>query len=136
MSNTRGGGTSSCLQGCTGTLGLGTTSPAGPLHWLGRGGGRATADNVFRVETTGGTVGPSFRFKSMEGADYLMTATGSGNGGGAGAFRIFDMTGNATRLFIAPGGNTGVGMSNPQSLLDVAGTINASQYNLGGNRVL
>jgi hypothetical protein len=47
-------------------------------------------------------------------------------------------TGNdQLRMVIRPGGNVGIGTSNPQSLLDVAGNINTStQYNIGGSRVL
>jgi len=107
-----------------GNVGIGTTTPGGKLHLVDSVGSADTGDNVFRLETTGGTVGPSFRFKSAEGADYLMTATGSGNAGGAGAFRIYDYKLFQTRLFIAPGtGNTGVGTATPTQKLDVAGNI-------------
>jgi len=110
-----------------GNIGIGTTSPVGRLHVVDPTGSAQTADNAFRVETTGGTVGPSFRFKSFEGADYLMTATGSGNAGGAGAFRIYDMTGNATRMYIAPGsGNIGFGTTAPTQKLDVFGNLKVS----------
>jgi len=47
-------------------------------------------------------------------------------------------TGNdQLRMVIRPGGNVGIGTTNPQSLLDVAGNINTStQYNIGGSRAL
>jgi hypothetical protein len=107
-----------------GNVGIGTANPGGKLHLVDPVGSADTGDNVFRLETTGGTVGPSFRFKSAEGADYLMTATGSGNAGGAGAFRIYDYKLLQTRLFIAPGtGNTGIGTAAPAQKLDVAGNI-------------
>jgi hypothetical protein len=107
-----------------GNVGIGTAAPTGRLHVVDSVGSAQTADNAFRVETTAGTVGPSFRFKSFEGADYLMTATGSANAGGAGAFRIFDLTGNATRLYIASNtGNVGFGTTAPTQKLDVAGNV-------------
>ncbi len=47
-------------------------------------------------------------------------------------------TGNdLLRMVIRPSGNVGIGVSNPGSLLDVAGDISTStQYNIGGNRIL
>ena len=109
----------------SGNVGIGTANPVGKLHLIDAIGSPQTGDNVFRVESTGGTVGPSFRFKSFEGADYVMTATGSGNYGGAGAFRIYDMMGAATRLFIAPGtGNVGIGgTTSPSEKLEVLGNV-------------
>jgi hypothetical protein len=109
-----------------GNVGIGTNNPLGRLHLVDTVGSAATGDNTFRIESTAGTVGPSFRFKSAEGADYLMTATGSGNAGGAGAFRIFDFKAVATRFFIAPTGNIGLGTVTPTQKLEVAGSLKLS----------
>jgi hypothetical protein len=127
----------SAVAEVNGNVGIGTSNPLGKLHLVDAVGSATTGDNTFRIESTGGNVGPSFRFKSAEGADFLMTATGSGNTGGAGAFRIFDYTHIITRFFIAPTGNIGIGTITPAAKLDVVGAINTStQYNLGGSRVL
>ena len=103
----------------SGNVGIGTASPSGKFHIVDAV-GSFDADNLIRFETTAGTIGPSMRFKAYAGGDYLMTATGTGNGGGAGHFRIYDMTGYATRFFIqATTGNVGIGTDSPTKSLTI-----------------
>jgi hypothetical protein len=103
-----------------GSLGVGTNAPASKLHIFDD---DPTPDNELLVETTAGGYGPTLRLKSSiagQGSDFLLTATAGSNAGGAGAFRIYDYTANATRLFIAPGGNVGVGTTVPGTKLAIA----------------
>jgi hypothetical protein len=123
-----------------GSLGLGTAAPASKLHVLDT---DTTPDNELLVETNAGNHGPTVRLKSSipgQAADFLLTATGASNAGGAGAFRIYDLNADATRLFIAPTtGNLGIGTTSPGTRLDVgAGAAPRGNYSdvligAGGN---
>ena len=96
------------FDAATGNVGIGTTGPSQLLHI-----------------TSATTTGSAIRIANTDagGQSFRLLATGSGNTGGAGAFTIFDETNSAFRFYIGNTGNVGIGITSPQTKLDVRGIV-------------
>ena len=103
----------------SGNVGIGTAQPATTLHMFTTGITQATS------ETTAGFA--QYRVVSGSRAYQLSTAGSSIGAPYTGAFYIHDETAGATRLLISSTGNVGIGTTNPQHPLQVAGTIGAEE---------
>lgn len=91
-----------------GFVGIGTTNPATLLHLAG-------FNPAVSITSTNLTQTMSLGIDSG-GNNYIWPKTG--------AFGVYNNAGNAFNLFLNSGGSLGVGTSNPQYLLDVAGSGN------------
>ena len=99
------GGTGIFIQNSTGRVGIGTSSPTGPLHLV------TNADTNMYFESTD-TLGRKWFF----GADNL------------GPFYIRDATAsNAIRLAILATGNIGIGTDTPNQKLTIEGTMSIKE---------
>lgn len=87
----------------SGNVGIGTTSPSVKLHIA-----DTASDNV------------GMRFQDNDKNWFLSSSTNEG-------FGVYeDSTGSTPPLFIEPGGNVGLGITNPTQKLTVAGSINVT----------
>ena len=89
---------------------------------------------------TGATANP-FSFFGVARADrtFLLADGPTSLGLGLGTLTpqpVLFGTANTERMRITPTGDVGIGIPNPQARLHVAGAVNASQFNIGGNRVV
>jgi hypothetical protein len=101
-------------------LGLGTTSPSNWLHISDAAPLKIRLDNP---------TGPNNRiFMSDYNGMSLLDVYGGNNG----YWAFQDLTGSSILLKLMNNGNVGIGTSNPQYKLDVAGTINASEIYKNG----
>jgi len=106
----------------TGTgVGIGTTAPGFPLHVYNNG-----------VDTGYGLAGEEIYSSSFEaglvlnnaatgGHKYNIFSSGGGSGVGNGNLAFADVTSQSTRMLISSSGNVGIGVTTPQSKLDVSG---------------
>ncbi|HVA96342.1 MAG TPA: MerR family DNA-binding transcriptional regulator, partial [Candidatus Acidoferrales bacterium] len=113
-----GGTTSSLYLATGGNVGIGTTSPAGPLSVQG------SATNG-TIQISNGTNSMGIGFPSTGNVNpFIGTITNT-------AFGI--RTNNTNRLTIQPGGFVGINTSNPTAQLDVTGTASVSgEFALSG----
>jgi hypothetical protein len=116
--------------GTNGFVGIGTNTPQRALHV------RPPADNgVVRLDRVIGS-GPAYHLHYFDSADlttpwkgYSMSVEASGANNGK--FNIGDLQQNVAgfaalpRLTIDTSGSVGIGMTNPQAMLDISGPINS-----------
>jgi len=98
-----------------GNVGIGTTTPGRPLDVY----GGAIADRDTQsaiVVSTGGN-----------GMNYIESSTNYNSAGNAADLNFTDNFANHTWMTIKASGNVGIGTTNPQQLLDVAGTMAARE---------
>jgi hypothetical protein len=118
-----------------GKVGIGTASPLYPLTVSGRGTllpfGVAEFSNDYKDS------GIILNSKAGPERAWALLSSGTGSGLGVGTFSITDLNANQTRLMINSSGNVGIGTTTlGTSKLTVNGVTDATQFNIGGNRVL
>lgn len=74
----------------------------------------------FRILSSGQDAVARFECTGTGGRIYHVGSTGSSSGAGNG-FGVYDVTGLALRMIIAPGGNVGIGTGSPGAKLTAAG---------------
>jgi len=126
-------GNSVITETAGGNVGLGTASPAGKLHVSGTG----TQLSIFQSTDNGAVQfrlksnSTNRRFVALNSADSVQSQIIFNDNG---AFEFVGPTVAAQRLSILSSGNVGIGTTNPQSKLDVAGDINVTgNAVIGGN---
>jgi hypothetical protein len=115
--------TGSDIYYTTGTVGIGTTSPAFPLEVRGQ------ADILSVVST--GSIGAGIVLDASVGSGhkYHLYSTTSAAGQGAGYFLITDETASwADRIAIDPTGNVGIGTTVPSKKLEVNGQVKIGSF--------
>ena len=110
------------------SLGIGTNAPSVPLHVTGPGNAMAQIQSSSPIGTWVGIR------NTASGTNWQIISTGSGNGEGAGKL-MFSYGGNlggisGTALTLTPNGRAGFGTSDPQYVVDVAGSARISGLNL------
>jgi hypothetical protein len=99
-----GGTVRFAIDGGTGNVGIGTTTPAWKFVVDG-----STSDTIFQL-SNGGT----------GGRGWLIDSTNNSSGISGGKFAILDATaGNQTRMVIDSSGNVGIGTTTPSAKLDI-----------------
>ena len=116
-------------QYSTSNIGIGTSTPAYPLHVSSSNStSNAAIQAHFSSASTSSTV-IGLENTSSNGHSWKMFTTGSSNTTyGAGSFVVFDNTASSARLVVKSNGFVGIGTSNPVQALDVNGAINATSY--------
>jgi hypothetical protein len=107
-------------QAASGYVGIGTTSPSGPLHI-----NNTTADYTNSLIVN--TAWPSIRLgNGSTGRDWSILNGGTGAGIGVGNLGIYDITASAYRFCINSSGQVGIGTQTPGYTLHVVGAIFAT----------
>jgi hypothetical protein len=107
-----------------GNIGIGTNNPNTPLHVF----SNATGLDMLKLTATNGQGHSSIVLKNDTGGQFFMATTGTGWSSGTNKL-VFGSgtTGSAnTKMTMLANGNVGIGQTNPQSVLDVNGTIRAA----------
>lgn len=104
-----------------GMVGVGTSTPSKDIH----------------ISGSGTTNAPGIRLQntSTNGADFQMVVTADGHGAGGNKFVLFDNNTSTSRFTVDDSGNVGIGVVNPTSKLDVAGTIKGQGLTLTTGQV-
>ena len=108
-----------------GYVGIGTTTPYGPLDILNGINGRgitvrgANDNNVIRLENN-----------ATGGRTYWLASTGGTSGTGQGKFAIVDEATLAERIVVTENGNVGIGTVSPAEKLDIAGTVQMTGFKM------
>ncbi len=102
-----------------GYVGLGTTTPVGPLHIVNNTNIRSI---TLEGNSTGWGSGIIFKNTAIQGKSYGIYASPYGN------WHFSDNDAGADRILINSVGNVGVGTSNPTEKLEVQGTVKANSF--------
>ena len=108
--------------GAEGSIGIGTTSPTNKLHMFHSGPGLTIDGDAF----------PGFRM-AVNGQQVALAQIRTDDGntldfGSSGSTAISFLTSSARRLHITTAGNIGIGKTNPNTALDVVGTVTATTF--------
>ncbi len=119
------------LREWSGFLGLGTTDPQGPLHIYSNQFGMGT----LKVQNSDpGSHEASMAF--IPGSDAVFDQYWLQGVGLWGNTDDFVIGRGGPKVVVTPEGNVGIGMTTPQSQLDVAGSISTdTEYRIGGEKV-
>jgi len=118
-----GGPLNLALQAPGGKVGIGTETPTENLTIAG-----VTAFNT-GLKLTGSTAngtGVAIENTASGGHKFDLVSGGANLVEGAGAFVLYDETANGIRMTVTPGGNVGVGTTEPVNLLDVNGSADVA----------
>jgi len=122
-----------------GKLGIGTTSPSGPLHVKG-----STDDVVVYIDTNNNAIGDtaSIQFNDRAKVGWFDSAVYLGDNGQNKDIKlkvntadIISLTSNTERMRITSGGNVGIGTSSPSAKLDVQALAAAAFFKSSSNTV-
>ena len=130
-------GDSTIFEDANGNLGIGTTTPGGVLD-LQRNSSTDILQRLFNTGTGGAKLryvaatGATSQLQLTDGTGWLMAIAGNRSFGMQ--FRVLGPGGDnseeglsaSPRMSILPSGNVGIGTTNPQSKLDVAGDLNVT----------
>ncbi len=108
-----------------GNVGVGTTTPDAKLHLV---------DGSFRLESTS-TAGSPVQFIGT-GDNWSVFASGSGNAIGTDKLAFLNTTDGEYRMVIDTDGNVGVGVTDPDAKLEVAGQVKITGGTPGAGKVL
>jgi len=104
-----------------GKVGIGTDNPQSKVHVL-----SSDPRTNLLVESNSTTFGPELRLTSTAAGGHewrVVSGASASNSYGAGSFELYDLTAAASRFGILPNGNVGIGTTNPQNKLHVAGFV-------------
>ena len=121
-------GSNTFVATSSGSVGIGTTNPTRRLHIFGNALTNQfnAAISVNTTNTTGFGAYLGVNASSVtSGRDYRLVSAGTSDTAGSGKFSIYDMTANADRLVVTGVGSVGIGTTNPQYTLQVAGSFGA-----------
>ena len=99
----------------TGSVGIGTASPAAALHVYGD---LVASNGGLKIQSTNSTGGAGVTFIEPGGGNWTFKAT-QGNGG----FKIRDNTASQDRFLISNTGSVGIGVLSPTQKLEVNGAV-------------
>ena len=109
------------MNGSSGNVGIGTTSPGATLHLE-----RSSIGELLRLSRNGTVIGYFYTDGSSNDTRYEVEQAGS-------ALRFRSrVSGIMTDTMTIKDGNVGIGTTSPGKKLEVAGTINATQLNITG----
>jgi hypothetical protein len=118
----------------TGNVGIGNSTPSTLLHV-----GKNMTEPTIRVQNLGGTGGATYEMvDNASGADWKFKATNSGgfkirdHAHGLDPF-VIEPNSSANALYIAAGGNVGLGTTTPQFDIDVRGSYAFAQLKASGS---
>lgn len=115
----RGNGVERMRLTAGGNLGIGTTTPAGPLHIVSAGLPMVQLDGSHTIGTW-----LNLNNTTTGGNNWSLISTGSGSGEGAGNLLLRNTTASRVVLTLLGNGKVGVGTTSPVQTLDVNGGMN------------
>ena len=113
----------------SGNVGIGTTSPANPLHVYGSFAATPTI-NLQNLSATGYT---QLAFQGTGRTFFTGVGNSSGGLGVANKYYVWDSSSSAMRFVIDTSGNVGIGTTSPLSTLSVAGNLAVGSYGGGAS---
>jgi hypothetical protein len=125
--NTSGTRTTTMTLSSAGNVGIGTTSPATPLHVA----AVAAVAPVIRLQTTNSTTNGAIQWTNSANSQLVLIGSNYNVSDGSGNLE-FVTGGSSTRMLITSGGNVGVGTTSPGYKLEVSGDIYTSGDILAG----
>jgi hypothetical protein len=105
------------IKGATGRVGIGTTSPDGPLHVK-------SNNTIVEIESSGNLQNSAIGFTTTTDARYEI---GTNISGGTN-FELYDRIAGTARISFMQGGTVGIGTLTPVAKLEVAGSLKVTAY--------